>query len=216
MFDWLLPEDQAIAVVKADHDKLRGLFEAFEKADTAAGKKSIVRQTLTELKLHAAIEEEIFYPAVRQHVTGKVMNEADEEHHVARVLVAELESGTADPGHIDAKFTVLAENVRHHMNEEEEQMLPRAQEMSIDLEALGRRMIARREELIKNGIPADREHAMVAKAGKKADTPAKAASRRAAPTRKRAHTTPKTAARKTAGRKTAVRTPAAKRRTARG
>src|SRR5260370_23144545 len=103
------------------------------------------------------------------------MNEADEEHHVAKVLIAELERGGRKNDHRDAKFTVLAESVRHHIKEEENQMLPKAKELDIDFEALGQRMLDRKKELQKDGIPSDAEHAMVAKANGKSDSPAKAA-----------------------------------------
>ena len=79
----------------------------------------IVREALTELKVHAAIEEEIFYPAVRKPVGKEIMNEADEEHHVAKLLIAELDVMDGSESHFDAKFHVLAENVRHHIKEEE-------------------------------------------------------------------------------------------------
>src|ERR1700730_8556870 len=108
MFDWILPEKHAIAVLKKDHDIVKELFNNFEKAETAAEKEKIIGQAVNELKIHATIEEEIFYPTVRKHVGKDIMNEADEEHHVARVLIAELDANAA-PDHRHAKFTVLAE-----------------------------------------------------------------------------------------------------------
>jgi hypothetical protein len=113
------------------------------------------------------------------------MNEADEEHHVAKVLIAELDRTGRENDHRDAKFTVLAESVRHHIREEENEMLPKAKELDIDFEALGQRMLDRKKELLKDGIPADAEHAMVAKANGKADSPAAAARRRKAPAMRR-------------------------------
>lgn len=181
MFDWMLPENHAIALLKKDHDTVKALFEEFEKAEKPAAKQKIIAQALTELKIHAILEEEIFYPAVRKHVGGKLMNEADEEHHVAKVLIAELDRGTVANSHRDAKFTVLSENVRHHIKEEENEMLPKAREMKLDFEALGQQMLERKKKLLKNGIPSDAEHAMVAKARGKDDSPAAAASRRKAP-----------------------------------
>jgi hypothetical protein len=115
------------------------------------------------------LEEEIFYPAVRQHVGGKITSEADEEHHVAKVLIAELDNATEWNDHKDAKFTVLAESVRHHIREEEEQMLPKAKEQDIDFLTLAQRMLRRKNELLNNGIPADAEHTMIEKTGTKAD-----------------------------------------------
>jgi|SRR5271165_2373294 len=93
MFDWMLPEQHAIAILKKDHDEVKGLFDDFQKAETRAVRDRIVAKALRSLKIHAVLEEEIFYPTVRALVGSKVMNEADEEHHVARVLMAELERG---------------------------------------------------------------------------------------------------------------------------
>ena len=85
------------------------LFDWFSKDSEDADSRKIVAQALAELKIHAALEEEIFYPAVRRKVGAKVMNEADEEHHVAKVLIAELEKMDGRDDHYEAKFTVLAE-----------------------------------------------------------------------------------------------------------
>jgi hemerythrin HHE cation binding domain-containing protein len=177
MFDWMLPEKHAIAILKKDHDTVRELFEKFEKTDSSPEKEKIIVKAVEELKIHAAIEEEIFYPTVRKHVGKDLMNEADEEHHVARVLIAELDANSARD-HRHAKFTVLAESVRHHIKEEETEMLPKAKELDIDFEALGQQMLARKKDLKQNGIPGDAEHAMIAKSSGKGDSPA-AASRRA-------------------------------------
>jgi hypothetical protein len=178
MFDWLLPETHAIAILKKDHDTVKGLFDEFEAADTPAARRKILDRAVTELKIHAVLEEEIFYPTVRAHVGNQVMNEADEEHHVAKVLIAELDRSTDENDHRDAKFTVLAESVRHHIKEEENEMLPKAKELDIDFEAVGQRMLDRKKQLLKDGIPADAEHAMVAKARGKTDSPAAAARRK--------------------------------------
>jgi Family of unknown function (DUF6496)/Hemerythrin HHE cation binding domain len=178
MFDWLLPEKHAISILKKDHDRVKELFDQFEKADSPTAKKKIIDKALTELKIHAILEEEIFYPTVRKHIGDKLMNEADEEHHVAKVLIAELDqSGAGRNGHRDAKFTVLSENVRHHIQEEEEQMLPKAKELHIDFERLGQTMLDRKAELLSDGTPKDAEHAMVAEVGGNDDSPAMAAAR---------------------------------------
>jgi hypothetical protein len=186
MFDWMLPEKHAIAILKKDHDTVKGLFDDFRKAEKTAEKEKIINQALTALKIHAVLEEEIFYPTVRAHVGSKIMNEADEEHHVAKVLIAELDRG-ANNDHRYAKFTVLAESVRHHIREEESDMLPKTKELDIDFEALGQQMLDRKEKLEKDGIPSDAEHAMVARANGRGDSPAKAAlSRKPSGTRKTA------------------------------
>lgn len=181
MFDWMLPEKHAITILKKDHDTVKGLFDDFEKAKTATEKEKIIVKAVGELKIHAIIEEEIFYPAVRAHVGGKLMNEADEEHHVAKVLIAELDVTDRKNNHRDAKFTVLSESVRHHIRGEEGQMLPKAKKLDMDFEALGARMLARKTDLEKNGIPSDAEHMMVARNGGNADSPAAAAAKRKKP-----------------------------------
>ena len=114
------------------------------------------------------------------------MNEADEEHHVAKVLIAELDRTGKENDHRDAKFTVLAENVRHHIKEEENEMLPKVKELDIDFEVLGQRMLDRKKQLLKDGIPSDAEHAMVAKARGKTDSPAAVAARRKTPKARKA------------------------------
>jgi hemerythrin-like domain-containing protein len=181
----LLPEKHAIAILIRDHDKVKDLFDRFEKADTGAQKEKIIAEALTELKVHAAIEEEIFYPAVRKQLGKDLMNEADEEHHVARVLIAELDDGRRGGDHREAKFTVLAESVRHHIREEEGEMLPKAKGLEIDFEALGQQMLLRKKKLERNGVPPDAEHTMVAAVNGRGDSPAARARTGAARSRAR-------------------------------
>src|SRR6476660_9791497 len=160
----LLPDNHAIAILLKDHDRVKALFKKFETAKSKAEKEKIISAALTELKIHAIIEEDIFYPAVRAHVGKDLMNEADEEHHVARVLIAELDHDGRSNDHRDAKFTVLSESVRHHIDEEEREVLPKAKELKLDFEALGQKILERKVSLQENGIPPDAEHAMVAAA----------------------------------------------------
>src|ERR1041385_5862870 len=104
----LLADTHAISIILKDDDKVKDLFDRFEKTESAAEKEKIIAKAVTELKIHAQIEEEIFYPTVRKHVGSDIMNEADEEHHVARVLIAELDSNGRGGDHRHAQFTVLA------------------------------------------------------------------------------------------------------------
>jgi hemerythrin superfamily protein len=99
----------AIAMLKEDHEKVKGLFERFEETNGSATKAKIVSEALMALKVHATVEEELFYPAMRQNIEDDegIMDEADEEHHVAKVLIAELEKMTGDEDHWDAKFKVF-------------------------------------------------------------------------------------------------------------
>jgi hypothetical protein len=185
MLDFLMSEKHAISILKKDHDTVKDLFDKFEKAESSAEKERIISRAVTELKMHAVVEEEVFYPTVRKHVGAAVMNEADEEHHVAKILIAELDLNLGGRDHREAKFTVLAESVRHHIREEENEMLPRAKGLDIDFEALGQKMLDRKKELREDGIPKEAEHSMVAQARGKGDSPA-AASRKKAPSVKAA------------------------------
>ena len=177
MFD-LFRTNPAVSLLKDDHDRVKRLFDEFEKAKGRAARKKIVRKALTELKVHAAIEEEIFYPAVRKPIGKEIMNEADEEHHVAKLLIAELEAMNGSESHFDAKFTVLAENVRHHIKEEENEMLPKVRSVKLDFEALAEKMKRRQERLLAEGVPSVGEEAMVKAARGRGDSPAQAAKRK--------------------------------------
>jgi hypothetical protein len=172
-------KNDAVSLLKTDHKKVKALFTQFEAAEGRREKKKIVAEALLELKLHAAIEEEIFYAAVRRTVGKDVMHEADEEHHVAKVLIAELESMNGSESHYDAKFTVLSENVRHHIKEEESEMLPKAQSMKLNFDKLGAQMAERKQQLLDNGFPPVGEEAMVAAGRGNGDSPAKTADRTA-------------------------------------
>ena len=169
----------AIAMLKADHRAVKELFEQFEKAETKREKAKLATQAMTELKVHTQIEEELFYPAVRKALNkaiGKeeatsLMDEADEEHHVAKLLIAELGTMKASDDHWEAKFTVLSENVLHHVKEEEGEMFPQARKLDIDYDALGAEMAARKEELKAEGVPTFAEQTLIAESGI-ADSPA--------------------------------------------
>ncbi len=174
MFDFLTT-NPALALLKKDHDTVKELFDKFEQAEGRPAKKKIVNQAITELKVHAAIEEELFYPAVRKPVGKDIINEDDEEHHVAKVLIAELEGMDGREDHYDAKFTVLAENVRHHIKEEENEVFPKAKDAAIDFEALSKAMVKRKEMLLAKGVPPAAEDTMVASSHGKGDSPAQAA-----------------------------------------
>jgi len=143
----LAPAGDAISLLKEDHDKVKDIFDRFEKTDVRKEKKALVDEALLELKVHATLEEELFYPTVRERA-GDLINEADEEHHVVKVLIAELEQMPSSDDHYDAKFTVLTENVRHHIREEENEIFPQARGMEMDWDALGETMRRRKEELM--------------------------------------------------------------------
>jgi hemerythrin superfamily protein len=119
----------AITLLKDDHRTVKGLFRKFEQAgDRAyATKQKLVEQITEELSVHAAIEEQIFYPSVRQAIEeaeGDVL-ESLEEHHIVKWTLSELEGMDPKDERYDAKVTVLIESVRHHIGEEEGDMFPK-------------------------------------------------------------------------------------------
>ena len=165
--------ENAMAILKSDNQKVKELFEKFEKSKNSTSQAKIAATAIEELKVHAAIEEELFYPAVRQQIDNEnMMHEADEEHHVAKLLIAELENMTGDEDHWEAKFLVLAESVRHHIKEEEREMFPAAKKTDIDFVALGEQMSALKKRLMQEGVPADAEAKMISKYGLRGDSPA--------------------------------------------
>ncbi|HWW61081.1 MAG TPA: hemerythrin domain-containing protein [Thermoanaerobaculia bacterium] len=141
----------AIALLKQDHEKVRGLLGQFEKSSGARYEKLRV-QIEQELKVHTQIEEEIFYPAyrdaVRKKEDKKLYFEALEEHHVVDLVLPEVGDGNQQE-QLQAKAKVLKELVEHHADEEEKSMFPRARKAigREELRELGQRMQQRKEEL---------------------------------------------------------------------
>ena len=118
----------AITLLKADHQAVKRLFRTFEQAgDRAFSTRSKTAKAIVrELSRHAAIEEQVFYPAVRQEVIDAAdeVLESLEEHHVVKWLCSEIERLTPDDERFTPKVTVLIENVRHHIREEEGTLFP--------------------------------------------------------------------------------------------
>jgi len=140
----------AIQMLKDDHQKVKELFRAFEQQPIDAEKRHIVDTAIRELEVHSKLEEEIFYPAVRAATEEEaLMDEAVEEHHVADQLMQELAKMKPGDSRYDAKFTVLAEMVKHHIEEEETEMLPRASRVNLDLARLGEQMAHRKTALLR-------------------------------------------------------------------
>lgn len=147
------PNEDAITLLTTDHAKVKKLFKEFEslKDDdgTDTDKSALVAQICNELKVHAEIEEEIFYPAVRKAIQdGDLMDEALVEHTGAKELIAQLEDMSPGDALYDAKVTVLGEQIQHHVKEEEGEMFPKAKKAKIDSEALGVQMARRKAELM--------------------------------------------------------------------
>ena len=140
----------AIKLLSADHREVEELFEKFEKASRDGTKEKIAKQICTELKIHAQIEEEIFYPALRGKISDDDLDEAIVEHDGAKVLINDIEAGSPDDDFYDAKVKVLQEEIEHHVKEEEKQqdnIFAQARKTDVDLVALGEQMAARKQEL---------------------------------------------------------------------
>ena len=142
----------AIAILTADHKKVKALFKQFAKLKDDEGdeseKREIVEQICQELTVHATIEEEVFYPAVREELDEPdLMDEALVEHAGAKDLIAQLKEMSPEDDLYDAKVTVLGEQIDHHVEEEEGEMFPKAKKAKMDLEQLGAQLLERKEEL---------------------------------------------------------------------
>ena len=150
----------AVALLKADHAKVAELFEKFEKASGDGRKQAIAEEICLELSVHAQIEEEIFYPACEGKIEEDLLKEAFVEHDGAKLLIAEIEAGGPSDEFYDAKVKVLGEQIEHHVQEEEQRiegMFSQARKAGLDMDALGQQLAARKAELIasyqKGGLP---------------------------------------------------------------
>ena len=144
-------DTDATHILADDHRTVEDLFEKFERASGAERKADIARRICTELKIHTQIEEEIFYPALEGKVDDDLLKEAYVEHDGAKQLINDIEAGSPDEEFYDAKVTVLKEQVEHHVKEEEKQrdnLFQQARAAGVDLDELGKRMLARKEELV--------------------------------------------------------------------
>lgn len=138
----------AIALLRADHKLVSALFAEYEKVRSTSQKKMLVSHICTELSLHAQVEEEIFYPAVKQALKDKEMiPEALVEHATLKELIGQVEGIEPDGEMFDAKIKVLSEYVKHHVKEEQNEMFPQAKSTKLDMVELGGRMAARKEQL---------------------------------------------------------------------
>jgi len=163
----------AIKLLKQDHSNVKALFQQYEEmGDRAfAGKKKLADRICLELTKHAVIEEEIFYPALRE-ASKEIEDQLDEasvEHASLKALIWQI--GQMDPHDelYDAKVKVLGEYVNHHVKEEEGELFPQARQSGMDLATLGREMEARKEEV--DSVPGE----MPIPAGAKAAGSARAA-----------------------------------------
>lgn len=140
----------AIELLKADHDKVKAMFEQYEGlSDRAvASKKKLVREICLELTKHTEAEEEIFYSALREAIGDEDMvDEATVEHACAKDLIEQLLSMEPGDDLYDAKVKVLSEQIEHHVEEEEKEMFPKAKKAQLDMIELGAAIQARKDEI---------------------------------------------------------------------
>lgn len=136
-------------MLRADHALVGDLFAEYDKTNSTAKKKKLVAQICTELSIHAQVEEEIFYPAVKRALKDKeLIPEAVVEQATMKALMAQVEGIEPDGEMYDAKIKVLAEYVKHHVKEEHSEMFPKAKATSLDMVALGAQLAARKAELM--------------------------------------------------------------------
>ena len=143
----------ALTLLKRDHAAVKEILEELDRTTDRGVKtrQELFSKVKRDLELHEAIEEEIFYPALKKHPKAKeIVLEGFEEHHVVNAIVAELGAVPFDDETWGAKLTVMRENVEHHIDEEENEMFSKARQVldEEDLAELGVQMQARKDELM--------------------------------------------------------------------
>lgn len=140
---------EATAILRADHKLVSDLFEEYETTRTTSKKMQLVARICAELTVHAQVEEEIFYPAVKVALKDKeLVPEATVEHATLKDLIAQIENVQPDGEMFDAKVKVLSEYVKHHVKEEQNEMFPKARATDLDMVKLGAQLKSRKDELM--------------------------------------------------------------------
>lgn len=139
----------AIALLTADHREVEALFKRYESAGDENERAAIAEQVCLALRVHAQIEEEIFYPAAKRRIEdGDLVDEALVEHGSAKQLIAEIEDAEVGDPMVQARMQVLSEQIAHHVKEEESELFPEVREADLDLQSLGARLAQRKSELM--------------------------------------------------------------------
>ncbi len=140
----------AIRLLKQDHREVEAMFDEYEQLEANKDKQALFDKIALALKVHTQIEEEVLYPESRGEVEDDLIDEAYVEHDGAKKLIAEIEAMKPGQAFYDAKVKVLGEYIKHHVKEEEQPggFFAQAKKGDEDLEAMGERMKARKEELM--------------------------------------------------------------------
>ncbi len=146
-------QPETLAMLAKDHRMVQKLFKEFEKLDDGEERREHVKKTCNELRAHARLEQEVFYPAIRRALSEQdrdvdLIAEAEVEHTVAKNLIEELDHMTGtDDEHFSATFCVLGDYVNHHIDEEENELFKEIRRAKVDLSPLADEMRQRREAL---------------------------------------------------------------------
>jgi len=144
----------ATEFLTAEHAAVSTLFAEFEKMPSPAEKKRLADQICTELSVHAQIEEEIFYPAVKLALKDKeLIPEARVEHAALKALIMQVEGVKTEDEMFDARIKVMFEYVKHHVALEQNEMFPKAKSTSLNMEVLGAKLSKRKTELLAQRHP---------------------------------------------------------------
>ena len=140
----------AVKLLKQDHRQVEDWFDEYEQLDGDAEKLALFKKIALALKVHTLIEEEIFYREERGEVEDDLLDEAQVEHDGAKKMIAEVEAMQPGEDLYDAKIKVLGEYIKHHVKEEEQPggIFAQAKRGDVDLDAMGERLKARKEELM--------------------------------------------------------------------
>ena len=140
----------ALDLLEKDHQEVDGFFDEYETLENTSEKEKLALKICLALTVHTQIEEEIFYPAIREAIDkSELIDEAIVEHASAKQLIAEIEEMDPADELYDAKVKVLGEQVRHHIEEEEDKLFPEIESSELNLEALGKKMVERKAALLK-------------------------------------------------------------------
>jgi hemerythrin superfamily protein len=157
------PKDAALQLLKADHEEVKVLFDEFEDTDEPLERAVVANRLKGLLTVHATIEEELFYPALREALddeAAQLLEEATVEHETAREIIAKLDAGSPEEPRYAALVKVLGEYVRHHVDEEEDEIFPRVREARLDQASLAAALLERKRALMGElGLDEDDEEA---------------------------------------------------------
>lgn len=133
-------------MLREDHQKVKQLFHQFDESTNTNEKRNIITAALAALEVHEKLEEELIYPALQEHLDEQgLTDKALAEHHVVHLLIQELREINPEDEMYNTKFTVLSEQVMHHIKEEEGKMFPQAEKADLDWDRLTKQVIERRQ-----------------------------------------------------------------------